>query len=89
MPHVYRWDLDKTYLQTDFDSLTGLVKAALQSAEEKKNIPGTGALMRELRYGPDGEKNRVMVVSGSPRQMRKVLERKLQLDGADIDSLSL
>jgi len=89
MPHVFRWDLDKTYLATDFDSLKDLVKTALASAEERQNIPGTAALMRELRVGPDGERNRVHVVSGSPRQMRRVLERKLHLDGDDIDSLTL
>lgn len=87
--HVFRWDLDKTYLSTDFDSVVDLVKAALQSAEEKENIPGTAALMRELRTGPDGTRNRIHVVSGSPRQMRRVLERKLRLDGADVDSLTL
>lgn len=89
MSHVFRWDLDKTYLQTDFDSPIDLIKTVLQSAEDKRNIPGTAALMRELRFDRSGQKNRIHVVSGSPRQMRKVLERKLRLDGADIDSLTL
>ncbi len=88
-PHVFRWDLDKTYLATEFDSLGDLVNAFVQSAEQKQNIPGTAALMRELRYGPSGVRNRIHVVSGSPRQMRRVLERKLSLDGADVDSLTL
>lgn len=88
MAHVFRWDLDKTYLQTDFDSVRGLVKAALQSAEEKQNIPGTGVLLRELQ-GRGPERNRVFVVSGSPRQMRRVLERKLLLDGVTVDSFVL
>ena len=87
--HVYRWDLDKTYLETDFDSLAGLVRTALQSAGEKANVPGTAALMRELRVAPDGTRNRIHVVSGSPRQMRRVLEQKLRMDGADVDSLTL
>ncbi|MFT7623643.1 MAG: hypothetical protein ACI9WU_002826 [Myxococcota bacterium] len=87
--HVFRWDLDKTYLATEFDSVKDLVGSFLQAAEEKRNIPGTAALMRELRYGPDGVRTRIHVVSGSPRQMRRVLERKLQLDGADVDSLTL
>jgi hypothetical protein len=87
--HIFRWDLDKTYLRTDFDTLADLVKTALQSAEEKTNIPGTATLMRELRVGPDGRRTRTHIVSGSPRQLRRVLLRKLQLDGAEIDSLTL
>ena len=89
MTHIFRWDLDKTYLRTDFDTLADLVKTALQSAEEKTNIPGTATLMRELRVGPDGRQTRTHIVSGSPRQLRRVLLRKLQLDGAEIDSLTL
>ncbi len=88
MAHIFRWDLDKTYLQTDFDSIRGLVTAALQSAEEKQNIPGTGALLRELQGRP-GARNRIFVVSGSPRQMRRVLERKLLIDGVSVDGLTL
>ena len=29
---VYRWDLDKTYLLTDFDSLRGIVRTAMEPA---------------------------------------------------------
>ena len=89
MTHLFRWDLDKTYLQTDFDSVKGLVRSALQSAEEKENVPGTGALMRELTAPTPGVRNRIHIVSGSPRQMRRVLERKLRLDGARVESLTL
>jgi len=27
---IYRWDLDKTYLQTEFDTFRQLVRTALQ-----------------------------------------------------------
>jgi hypothetical protein len=83
--HVYRWDLDKTYLRTDFDTFTQLVKTAMQKAEDKVNVPGTAALMRELKK-PD---TRVCIVSGSPRQMRRVIEDKLRLDGVQWDELVL
>ena len=89
MTHIFRWDLDKTYLRTEFDTLGDIVRTALQTAEEKTNIPGTATLMRELRRTPDGTQNRIHIVSGSPRQLRRVLLRKLQLDGAEIDSLTL
>lgn len=86
--HVYRWDLDKTYLRTEFDTLRDLLRAAFERAEQKANVPGTAALMRELRAnGP--QPNRICIVSGSPRQMRSVLDEKLQLDGNTYDELVL
>ena len=87
--HIYRWDLDKTYLKTQFDTLGEIVRTALEAPAEKANIPGTAALMRCLRYGIDGTENRVYVVSGSPREMRRVLTEKLRLDGVSIDGLEL
>ena len=80
--HVYRWDLDKTYLETHFESLSRLVRIAFERPEEKINVPGSAALLRELsRPREDVDPSRICIVSGSPRQMRKVLEQKLRLDG--------
>jgi hypothetical protein len=45
---VYRWDLDKTYLSTDFDSFKGLVRAAFEKAADKRTFPGAQVLLREL-----------------------------------------
>lgn len=83
---IYRWDLDKTYLQTDFDSLRDLVRAAFQKAHEKQAVPGASALIRELASNGD---TRLCIVSGSPRQMRSVLEEKLKLDGVVWDEFVL
>ncbi len=83
---IYRWDLDKTYLQTEFDTLRQLVRTAFQKAHEKKAIPGAAALIRELRASGD---SRLCIVSGSPTQMRAVLTEKLQLDGVEFDELVL
>ena len=83
---IYRWDLDKTYLQTDFDSLRDLVRTALQKAHQKVAVPGASALIRELSAEGD---SRLCIVSGSPRQMRAVLEEKLKLDGVRWDELVL
>jgi len=80
--HVYRWDLDKTYLDTHFEKLSKMVRIAFESAEEKRNIPGSAALLRELSEEREGaDSARVCIVSGSPRQMRSVLEKKLRSDG--------
>jgi len=84
--HVYRWDLDKTYLQTDFDSVRGLLRSALEPAEAKRNVPGSRALLRALGRR-DG--TRICIISGSPTQMREVLTQKLELDGVRVDELHL
>lgn len=75
--HTFRWDLDKTYLRTEFDSLGDLVKSAIETAADKQAFPGASALLRALNQ--DG--HRICIVSGSPTQMRQVLAAKLALDG--------
>jgi hypothetical protein len=83
--HIARWDLDKTYLRTEFDSLRDLVKTALERPDQKRTNPGASTLLREMvRAGI-----RVHILSGSPEQMRKNLEDKLRLDGVTWDSFTL
>ncbi len=83
--HVARWDLDKTYLRTEFDTLRELVKTALERADEKTSHPGASAVIRELQStGVE-----IHVLSGSPEQMRRRLEQKLRLDGIRFASLTL
>lgn len=87
---VYRWDLDKTYLRTDFDSVRGLLKTAMEAAQAKVNVPGTAALIRELRRGRgQNAPHKIFFISGSPSQMRTVLEQKLKLDGVEWDGFIL
>jgi hypothetical protein len=83
--HTFRWDLDKTYLRTEFDSLADLARSAIENAADKQAYPGATALLRSLRQ--DG--NRICIVSGSPTQMRQVLAAKLALDGVDYDEFVL
>ncbi len=83
---VYRWDLDKTYLDTDFHSLRGLVRTATEPAHRKRALPGATALLRALCQKDDA---RVMVISGSPKQMHGVLREKLAMDGIRVDELVL
>ncbi|MCC6878028.1 MAG: hypothetical protein IT378_27195 [Sandaracinaceae bacterium] len=83
---MYRWDLDKTYLRTEFDTLRDLVRTAFESPSEKRTVPGAAALLRELSATrPLG----IYIVSGSPEQLRRVLEEKLRLDGVRYDGLTL
>lgn len=83
--HTFRWDLDKTYLRTEFDSLKDLARSAIENAADKQAYPGATSLLRALRQ--DG--NRICIVSGSPTQMRQVLAAKLRLDGVDYDEFVL
>ncbi len=84
--HVFRWDLDKTYLRTEFDSLRDLIKSAIETAADKQAYPGASALLRALRAGED---HRICIVSGSPSQMKTVLAAKLRLDGIEVDEFVL
>jgi hypothetical protein len=86
--HIFRWDLDKTYLRTDFDSLRGLLRSALEKASDKRAVPGAPALIRALRAA-GGAAHRICIISGSPEQMRTVLEAKLALDGVEYDEFVL
>jgi len=83
--HTFRWDLDKTYLRTEFDSLKDLARSAIENAADKQAYPGATALLRALHQ--DG--NRICIVSGSPTQMRQVLVAKLRLDGVEYDEFVL
>jgi hypothetical protein len=82
--HHFRWDLDKTYLRTDFDSVRDLMRTFLQRPEEKLTVPGAARLLRELlkSHTPEAPR-RLSFVSGSPTQMRRVLIEKLRLDGIE------
>jgi hypothetical protein len=84
-PYVARWDLDKTYLRTDFDTLRDLFRTAIERPDQKRTVPGAAALLREL--GRAGVETHIL--SGSPEQLRSRLEEKLRLDGARWASLTL
>ena len=85
MAHISRWDLDKTYLRTEFDTVRDLVRTAFERADEKRTNPGAATLLREMsRAGV-----KIHILSGSPEQMRRRLEDKLRLDGIVWDSFIL
>jgi len=82
---IARWDLDKTYLRTDFDTVRDLVRTAIERPDQKRTVPGAAPLLRELgRAGVE-----IHILSGSPEQLRSRLEQKLRLDGARWASLTL
>ncbi len=82
---VARWDLDKTYLRTEFDTVRDLIRTAVERPDLKRSVPGAAALLRELKRSGA----RVHILSGSPRQMRGRLEEKLAIDRVRYDELTL
>lgn len=76
--HIFRWDLDKTYLQTDIERFRGLVKAFFEPASAKVAYPGAAPVLRAVARRPT---NHLYILSGSPRQMARVLQEKLTIDG--------
>ena len=83
---IYRWDLDKTYLRTEFDTVRDLLRTAVEPPQKKRTVPGAAALLRELRAT---RPRAITILSGSPEQMRQVLEAKLRLDGIVWDGFTL
>lgn len=81
---VYVWDLDKTYLDTSIDSLSGLFHTIFEKAFTKKNVPGTPDIIRSLaRYRKKNfnEQNfPLFFVSASPPQMESKVYEKFVLD---------
>lgn len=87
---VYVWDIDKTYLDTAFSSLRGLLGIPFELAIDKRALPGTVPLLRGLRHGPGEESalNPLYFISGSPRELRRIVERKMTLDGVQYDGIT-
>lgn len=83
--HIARWDLDKTYLRTEFATFRDLVRTAFERADEKRTNPGAASLMREMALAG----HEVHILSGSPQQMRRRLEEKLRMDGISWASFTL
>lgn len=84
---VFIWDLDKTYLRTEFESMPQLIRTAIQKARDKKTYPGATPLLKHLRIDSQGNKRPIYFVSASPPQMGEVIAEKFALDGVEIDGI--
>jgi hypothetical protein len=83
--YIARWDLDKTYLRTDFDTPRELLRTLFERPDQKRTVPGAATLMREL----SDEGTEIHILSGSPEQLRGRVVEKLRLDGVRFASLTL
>jgi hypothetical protein len=87
---VFRWDLDKTYLKSEFDRMRDLVRIPFESAADKIAAPGVAALIRELRATAEKRRQQVRVyfVTASPPQIGRAIKEKLTLDGIRYDDIA-
>jgi hypothetical protein len=86
---VFVWDVDKTYLNTRFSTLEGISRIPMEFAVDKHAIPGMPEVLRGMRRGTgDGfQCVPLYFVSASPPQLRRVIERKMLIDGVEHDGL--
>lgn len=84
---VFIWDLDKTYLDTAIDSLLGILRAAVERAFSKKNIPATDILLQRLSIEHEKRTgNRtfpIYFITASPPQMEERMAEKFSFDGVN------
>jgi len=85
LSEVFVWDLDKTYLDTRIDSISGLLDALIERSWSKKNIPASNILLKQLheRWSQEkGVKNfPIFFITASPPQMEERIREKLLFDG--------
>jgi len=83
------WDIDKTYLRSEFESVTDLLKGALLTAIDREPMPGTVPLLRALRRrGAGGLRAPLYFVSASPPELRRTIEKRMLLDGVEFDGIA-
>ncbi|MDA9951038.1 DUF2183 domain-containing protein [Oligoflexaceae bacterium] len=84
-------DIDKTYLETKFETFVDILQVALEAATSKQTVEGASDILMAARFGniyqnDRSEWNGLHFVSSSPPQLRAVLEEKLMIDGLEWDS---
>ena len=88
-PVVLYWDLDKTYLKSEFETLRELVRIPFEKPEHKVAVPGVVPLIRGLRSVAShaGRELHIYFISASPPQIAKAIKEKLALDGIEYDGI--
>jgi hypothetical protein len=88
-------DIDKTYLETQFETVLKMARIAFEDALDKVTVRGAAEVLLAARWGEArwqigaGKARPLHFVSSSPPQLRQVLGEKLGLDGLDWSSDTL
>ena len=88
-PLLCRWDLDKTYLRSEFDTLRQLWRTVRERGADKVEVPGVPEVVKALRASADrrGRSLATHFVSASPPQIGRAIRDKLALDGIPYDGI--
>jgi len=88
--YVFRWDLDKTYLISHFESLRKLIVVPFERGQDKVAVPGVVAVIKALRSAASdrGLKPKVYFLSASPPQIGAAIREKLVIDGIEYDGIT-
>lgn len=88
-PLLCRWDLDKTYLRSEFDTLRQLWRTVRERGEDKVEVPGVPEVLKGLKAAASraGRPIGIHFVSASPPQIGKAIRDKLALDGVPYDGI--
>lgn len=89
-PLLCRWDLDKTYLRTEFETLRQLIRTARERGADKVEVPGVPAVMKAMRRIADAQERdfHAYFISASPPQIGHAVREKLALDGVPYDGIT-
>ena len=86
---VFVWDVDKTYLETRFSQLRGLLRIPFELAIDKRPVAGVPALLHAQRRGyGDGERNPLFFISASPPQLAGPVTARMVQDGVEFDGIT-
>lgn len=81
---VYVWDLDKTYLDTHWQSLKDIFRASFADTYHRNNVPGTATLVKCLKQNWQQKRGQetfpIFFITASPPQMEKKIREKLESD---------
>lgn len=88
--YVFRWDLDKTYLISHFESLRKLIVVPFERGQDKVAVPGVVAVIKALRSAASarGVTPKVYFLSASPPQIGAAIREKLVIDGIEYDGIT-
>ena len=79
-------DIDKTYLETNYETMRDMARILFETAMDKKTVDGAHEFLRALKFQnhphilKDGVSIPLHFVSSSPPQLRAVLEHKIGMD---------
>lgn len=82
---LYLFDIDNTYLMTEWSSLRDLIRIRFEAAVDKRPVAGAPEMLQALRRGQGGDRKPIFFVSASPETMRPVLEKRMLFDGVEQD----